>query len=89
MAINDRLAQLEGEQRCEECPFPQPIRTFRSTKIIYPDGSVDFQRDPRLQDDEPTAPKLCPGCPYGLGGLEPPIRTINVVRTVRAGQDEY
>ena len=89
MGIKDRLNRLEGGQLCEECPLPGPIRTFRSNRIIYPDGSVDFQRDPRLQDDEPLPPKLCERCPYGPGGLKPPIRTIHIVGTVEAGQDEY
>ena len=89
MAINDRLARLEGSQPCQECPYPARIRTFRSTRIVYGDGSVDFQRDPRLRDSEPSPPKLCQGGPYALGGLKPPIRAIHIVRTVRAGQDEY
>ena len=90
MAINDRLARLEGSRLCEECPLsPGPVRTFRSTRIIYPDGSEDFQRDPRLQDDEPSTPKLCERCPYGPGGLEPPIRTIHAIGTVHAGEDGY
>ena len=89
MGLRNRLKRLEGAQPCEVCPYPQPIRTLRSTKIVYPDGSVDFQRDSRLQDDEPTTPKLCERCPYRPGGLEPPIRTIHIIGTVRARQDEY
>ena len=89
MGLRDRISRLEGEQRCEECPYPEPIQTFRSNKIVYPDGSVDLQLDPRLRDREPT-PELCPRCPFGpLGGLKPPIRTIHIIGTVQAGQDEY
>ena len=88
MGLRDRLKRLEGSQPCQECPYPAKIQTFESTSIIYEDGSVDFQRDPRLRDREPSR-ELCERCPYGPGGLNPPIRTIEVVRTVRAGQDEY
>ena len=89
MGLRDRISRLEGDQLCEECPLPGPVRTFRSTRILYPDGSEDLQLDPRLQDDEPTTPKLCERCPYGPGGLEPPIRTIHVIGTVQAGEDGY
>ena len=88
MVINDRLARLEGEQPCEECPYSEPIRMLESVKIVYADGSVDYRRDPRLRDSEPQE-ELCGRCPYGPGGLEPPIRTIEVVRTVEASRDEY
>ena len=92
MALKDRIAKLEGEQLCEECPAaPGPIRTVEITRIAYPDGTADYQRDPQDRADEPT-PQLCERCPYGPGGKKQPIRTIEIVRTVQAaelGEDDY
>ena len=83
MALRDRIAKLEGDQLCEECPYPRPIRTVEITRIAYPDGTVGHQRDPQDWADEPT-PQLCERCPYRPSGKKQPIRTIEIVRTVRA-----
>jgi hypothetical protein len=56
-----------------------------TTRILYDNGSEDWQRDPRCNEE----PRRCSACPYGPGGLKPPIRTITVVRTVRTSQDEF
>ncbi len=91
MGIEDRLRRLEGERLCEGCPYAPgrqkvQIRQMETTKIIYPDGSVDYRRDPALapldEDQEPPR-ELCGLCPYADPARRP-IRTIEVIRTVRA-----
>ncbi len=89
MGLKDRLRKLEGDRLCEDCPYAPgrqkvQIRQLETTKIVYPDGSVDYRRDPALldQDHEP-ARALCELCPYA-GGARTPIRTIAVIRTIRA-----
>ena len=83
MAIRDRLSRLEGDEAglcaggASACQR-QPVETIMVTRIIYEDGSEDWQRPPRAEKSEP----LCEFCPYREGGL--PIRTIEVVRSVRA-----
>jgi hypothetical protein len=76
VALSDRLNRLEGdygpelreERYCTQAP------TFLEV-IRYPDSTEE-----RL--DEP-APPLCASCPYA-DDPNPPIRHIEVVRTVRA-----
>jgi hypothetical protein len=51
-------------------------------RVVYPDGGEDMLCEPS-GEEEPSA-KLCGPCPYGPGGLKPPIHTVEVVRTVRA-----
>ena len=85
MGIRDRLARLEGDEArlCEGSASPcqrWPIRTVEVTRRIYEDGSEDWQRPPRADKRKP----LCEQCPYGPGGKKQPIRTIKIVRTVRA-----
>jgi len=91
VAIEDRLRRLEGgrPQLCDACPYDGPVQYLEALRIIYPDGSEDIQRDPKDTSDEPV--KLCGRCPYGPGGAlqdERPLEAIEVVRTVRAGEED-
>ncbi len=98
MGLKDRLRRLEGDRLCEDCPYSEAtgrqkveIRQMETTKIIYPDGSVDYRRDPALLDeDQEAARELCEECPYSeaTGGTRTPIRTIEVIRTIRASTGE-
>jgi len=86
VAIRERLRRLEGDgpELCESCPHKGPILCLVATRIVYPDGSEEFHRDPEDPGDEPT--QFCARCPYGPGGEEPPITLIEVVRTIEAGE---
>ena len=69
---------------CEARACQGPIVHTMATRVLYEDGTEEWQRPPPKK-----RPPLCATCPYRHGGE--PIRTIVIVRTVKAGNagDEY
>lgn len=88
MAIRDRLRRLEanyGSGLCKSCPHQGPMDYRELTRLVFDDGTEEFHRDTEDSEGEPA--QLCGRCPYGPGGEEPPITLIEVVRTIRAGEE--
>ncbi len=83
MGIRDRLRRLEGDRECEGCPYRAPMRTVETLRVLYPDGTEDRRRDPRDTERGPAEPEVCGQCPHARRG-RPPIRVVEVVRTIRA-----
>jgi hypothetical protein len=83
MGIKDRLSRLEGGRECEECPYLAPTRTLETLRVLYPDGTEDRRRDPRATERGPAETEVCHQCPHARRGV-PPIRVVEVVRTIRA-----
>ncbi len=83
MGIRDRLRRLEGGRECEECPYRAPMRTVETLRVLYPDGTEDRRRDPRDTERGTAETQVCGQCPHARRG-RPPIRVVEVVRTVRA-----
>ncbi len=83
MGIKDRLSRLEGDRECEDCPYLAPMRTLETLRVLYPDGTEDRRRDPRDTESGTTRAEVCDQCPHARGG-RPPIRVVEVVRTIRA-----
>ncbi len=83
MGIRDRLRRLEGSRECDGCPYLAPMRTVETLRVLYPDGTEDRRRDPRDTERGTTRAEVCDQCPHARRG-RPPIRVVEVVRTVRA-----
>ncbi len=83
MGIRDRLRRLEGGRECEGCPYLTPMRTVETLRVLYPDGTEDRRRDPRDTERGTAEPEACGHCPHARRG-RPPIRVVEVVRTIRA-----
>ncbi len=83
MGIRDRLRRLEGGRECEGCPYRAPMRTVETLRVVYPDGTEDRRRDPRGAESSPAPAAVCESCPHARRG-RPPIRVVEVVKTIRA-----